>query len=963
MKKFQRIASVVLSIGMLMSTQSMAFAQDAAPVDVPGSQLIQEETNNLYSNFPVQINKSIRKDMGMDMSFRYLKGIDENDSVQITIKDLNTNSVCAEETLSPTDKKLSFKNVPNNAVYSVTVNEQIDGVANEYVGYVKTKFVQTDFPVDLKLGDVEYENNSGETHSNVLIKKVGENPECNHEEDEECTEACSIGSVVSEITESELDSFYSELDANAYYELQTEASAGGRTNLYQGFISTYDGGEYEGVFSRGYSFHDTLDYIDGYPATYAARALPDFSNPVEYQHYQNLYTTLDYSDEHVIKFVAPFTGYYTIETIGNADTMFEIYSETDGVINTSPRIVRSGGTGQNARTNIGLLVNDEYQPVKYIVLTLEDGDPAPCAFRIVRDPEITNGDSVTNFRNEVQTNCENDYYSPEVIENGCIDYNGDVDVFGYDVVSGQGYVELNCEAGQEMEAVIYSVTTEKQPFDSCWYEDTVSSEDGVTQLSFSTGRHYVEIRQEKDSLPPFGDESEGYYDDAIYEYLESFDYSFGFYHPRYKDQLDRDSHPTYGNNAPMFSTDITETIITNSLPYDREDLTLHKGDSDWFIFKTDENGGNLSVTVTKADNIPTYIPHLYDYEEVEIINTEQPEWSVPVDMVDYVSSADGRQNTLTYNGLEPDHMYYIKIDRVNSTSYSSKHTYGLRIEVTIPDVPTATLSGDVTLNHTVGETISSTNVLIEELMDSLTCYINGATVEDSISISDVELFYNGTELTAGMVNVMAEGTYPLVAEYQGVVATGGSINLVVSAAPSEDNIIMLDNLPLESVTHPSWDWAGAARIMANTRLIREGSAQTNYTVQQAIMAVKTGGYTTRGTLEEVVKAANYFYSGGSQDTYNFINDTIDVSTAESTLSTALNNGQVVIMQLTSISNPSDLASMRYIVLCGINLTTHEYIVFDPIENEMITVSQNTIHTGGYNGNSDLRFTGQVIEFL
>lgn len=129
------------------------------------------------------------------------------------------------------------------------------------------------------------------------------------------------------------------------------------------------------------------------------------------------------------------------------------------------------------------------------------------------------------------------------------------------------------------------------------------------------------------------------------------------------------------------------------------------------------------------------------------------------------------------------------------------------------------------------------------------------------------------------------------------------------------------------------------------------------------MAVKTGGYTTRGTIEEVVKAANYFYSGGSQDTYNFINDTISVSTAENTLANALQSGQTVIMQLTSISNPTDVGSMRYIILCGINLTTHEYIVFDPVLNQTITVSQDTIHTGGYNGNSDLKFTGQVIEFM
>lgn len=69
------------------------------------------------------------------------------------------------------------------------------------------------------------------------------------------------------------------------------------------------------------------------------------------------------------------------------------------------------------------------------------------------------------------------------------------------------------------------------------------------------------------------------------------------------------------------------------------------------------------------------------------------------------------------------------------------------------------------------------------------------------------------------------------------------------------------------------------------------------------------------------------------------------------------------MHLTSISNPADANSMRYIVLCGINRTTHEYIVYDPIKGETLTVSQDTLYNGGYDGNNDLIFTGQVVEFI
>lgn len=64
-----------------------------------------------------------------------------------------------------------------------------------------------------------------------------------------------------------------------------------------------------------------------------------------------------------------------------------------------------------------------------------------------------------------------------------------------------------------------------------------------------------------------------------------------------------------------------------------------------------------------------------------------------------------------------------------------------------------------------------------------------------------------------------------------------------------------------------------------------------------------------------MKAANYFYSGGSQDTYNFINDTISVSTAENTLANALQSGQTGNYAANFYQQPTDVGSMRYIILC------------------------------------------------
>ena len=82
------------------------------------------------------------------------------------------------------------------------------------------------------------------------MKKVGVNAACNHDEDEECTDDCLTASVISYISPEELNTFYSELDTDSYYELQVETSLDGCSNRCRGFISTYPGGENLGIFTQ-----------------------------------------------------------------------------------------------------------------------------------------------------------------------------------------------------------------------------------------------------------------------------------------------------------------------------------------------------------------------------------------------------------------------------------------------------------------------------------------------------------------------------------------------------------------------------------------------------------------------------------------------------------------------------------------------------------------------------------------
>lgn len=871
MIKIKSIISCLVATGILISGFSVVGAENTLEnesTDVWNSLLVDAGTEGLYADFPVRIDKAIRKDMRMDLSFQYLKNLDPEDSVVLTITDMDSNTEITEKTFSSSENIAVFQDVPNEKTYAIEISETIDNVSKDYTGYVETKYVPTDFPVNMTLGSNKIENVDGKTASNVLIKQVGNNPVCTHAEDEPCTDDCSISSVVDVLEPEDLDTFYDTLIPNSFYEIQTEAESNGEFRTYQGFISTFDGGENDGIFTRGYVFYKNLPSEE--PPVQIQRApaaTPDFDNALVYQYYQNEYISmLSSSAEYVIKFIPPYTGSYTIETIGNADTMFRVYTEVDGSI-TEGSPVRDGGVGENAQQNIEILVTDDYRPIKYYVLTLEDGPAAPCAFRIIRNDD-EDADDFTNYRDVVQDNCNNGIYSEAENKNCVIDYHGDVDIFGYNVSSGVGYVGFdNLDPGLQLQADIYSAILET-PFDEVWREDTFLSpttenpteEDFGDEYNFSSGRHYIQVKQVQTSLPDFNVENDDYYA------WDLFSYDFRFYEPSKKDALD--SIGSYGNNTPMSATEIS------SLPYSRDDLTLHKGDADYFKFTTSSDGGNIEVKIGKTSNGLEYIPCLYDEDDIEVISSNPPDWMMPDEsMADYVQS--GNYQILNYDGLLPKHSYYIKVERTVDNKYSSYFNYSIDITLTDSSEPDPDPDPD----------------------------------------------------------------------------------------PS-DSVIELTTVTNESVMSSTWDWVGAARMVANSRLTREGSALTTKTVFDALIDLNSD-YSSRGTLAETAEAANYFYTNGeSTDGAYFIPMNVDLSTAENTLFNSLSQGKAVILHLTSATSPEDMSKARYLVLYGINKENHTYKIMDPTATDSTGtwISQDIIHNGGYNNNDDLRFTGTVIEF-
>ncbi|UKI37449.1 MAG: hypothetical protein L6V93_04745 [Clostridiales bacterium] len=79
---------------MILSHFTFAYAAEETALSVARNyNLVSEDTQDLYADFPMVINSSIGMDMSLSIQFRYLKNIFPADYADITITDLSTNAV------------------------------------------------------------------------------------------------------------------------------------------------------------------------------------------------------------------------------------------------------------------------------------------------------------------------------------------------------------------------------------------------------------------------------------------------------------------------------------------------------------------------------------------------------------------------------------------------------------------------------------------------------------------------------------------------------------------------------------------------------------------------------------------------------------------------------------------------------------------------------------------------------
>lgn len=965
MKQFKKVISGVVCASIMLANMPFAYANDAATQDVQWNyNVIEPGTETMYAEFPLVLDKVLDKDMTMHLSMDYVKTVDENHSVTVTVTDAATNSVAAEKELSADDVGILMENVPNDKTYYVDIDETINGVTTEYTGYITTEFKQADFPVNITLGDNEISNNNGETFDNIKIKKVGDNPVCNHSDNEECTQQCSMSYYVDVVEPDALDTLYASLDEDAYYEMQMDASMDGSTQFCRGYISTYADGEQLGIFTRGFTFSQTMPVMilsDGI-VPYAYTPDVDTSNLYKYEEYTNVYmNNFSSSQEYSFKFIPPVTGSYIIETIGNADTTIYMYTDDNGTPVYRYRY-ETGGTGDNARATWSWLINDEYRQVFYFVVTCENSTAAPAAFRIIPEP-LAEDDDYTNYYEDLKTAAAAGNYSDNTIS-ATIDYNGDVDMFVYDCDAGEGHVEILADEvsygdySDMTQVVLYTVVS-GTPFDTVWLENTYIG-DGSHLTTFSNDLYYVDVRKDKLKLPTYSNDNDEYYAN------DEYDYTLKVYPPKVKDSYEYSAgNSSYPNNSPVYASPIELTTQIN------DTLTLHKGDSDYFTFTTENDGGDLTVTVDRVvctygvdEEVTVYKQYeieLISDADVEIVDESAPSWTEEITTTS--TTANGKA-TLTYSSLEPNQKYYIVVRRPNSSTYDSMHTYNLSVNVETPTTYSAVLSDNVQLTHTVGESITSLEAFKSAIMESLTCYINDTAVSDTEAIDDVVLYQGGNELTAAMVSVMAANDYAIDVKYNGVAVTGGTVTLTVSEAAAQNRVEV--DISAQECGVAEYDCFHCAKILANYRLASEGSPATTLTEEDAAIYFNYDPeFPERVSLYKTLQATGYFYNNGqSASTSGFSRITNSAQLTEENLYSRIANNKIVIMQLSNASAASDVNQMRYLIVCGVDLGTHQLKIYDCNKdtNKIAWYDTSLFTEGGYVAdNSNIKFNGSIVE--
>lgn len=748
-----KVLALFLCFVLVLGTNSIIFAKNDTEDtnNIWDRVYVEEGLENLYTDFPMIVNKEVNEFMELNIILDYVKNISENDYVKVSISDYGSGESIDEKVLQQNEKNIRLKNLAIDSTYKINIEETINDTQNVYTGVIKTKYDTADFPVNMKIGDNEIQNNSGETFQNVSIKQVGIELSQPNEEDEEYD---PIGIIEPE----QLETFYDELETKHFYELQVKALRNGVENYYRGFISTYENGDDLGIFVPSYSFAigEPDDVLTSNISTYSTPDY-DFSTALEYEYYKNVECAITLSNYYIFCFTFPDWEEYTFETVGNVDTMLTFYSaDLNGNITGQPDIYRGGGDGLNARTSIfGTPGNKEYIILESDMWSEAGVDRGITNFRIIREYYNTSvgNDDAENYLDIAESNALAGNYSNYINHNFYIDYSGDVDIFVYKKTKGKGSYDFkNVEI--PLKVAFYQTQQSGGVENLVRIGDDIIIQPGATleqpiELP-SNQMVYVTIQQAQIT---------NHYDDNIYRY------DFDFYAPNMMDKYDLQASPIYGN-SPYFATELGMNFNI--------DATIHYNDKDFYDFTPEYDGTEFTATLYSTGTGLLYNIDLYD--SIDMRNDANYTYYLPTPVASGIET--GGTKVLTYNNLIAGNKYYLRVSSSKSTEYDSRYPYSL--ETKSKTVSSTVLKNNVTLGHAKGNDIDNTGEFIDIILKNIESKIGSSIISSESLRPYIKLYHNNTELTASYINNLDTGNYTITVKYKNNIVTGVIITLKVN---------------------------------------------------------------------------------------------------------------------------------------------------------------------------------------